>query len=270
MSSESLRAPAGSINCDEIVALVPAYAIGATDPEETLLVEKHLADCPEAVAELSAYSEITEALLATSPVIAPPADLGARIVAASRGSSVPAQIIRPDFTLPPKTSDLRRWVWLVGTMTAAVAVLLIAANVVWISELRAVRQREDRLLRLLEEQNLNVASIGSGEARVAVLTSTAGQTDLIGTLVWNVEEQNALLYVSNLPDIPADRVYQLWLLAGDLRISGGVFRVDTGGMGWLRFQPDVAIENVQALGITAEPEGGSEAPTSDPILIGEI
>jgi anti-sigma-K factor RskA len=269
MSSESLRAPASPINCDDIVALIPAYAIGATDPEETLLVEKHLADCPEAVAELSAYSEITEALLATSPVTAPPADLGARIVAAAR-SSAPANIIRPDFTLPPKTSDLRRWVLVISTMTAAVAVLLIAANVYWISEVRVLRQREDRLLRLLEDQNINVASIGSGEARVAVLTSTAGQTDLIGTLVWNVEEQNALLYVSNLPDIPADRVYQLWLLAGDLRISGGVFRVDTGGMGWLRFQPDVAIENVQALGITTEPEGGSEAPTSDPILIGEI
>jgi len=42
-------------HCDEIRELLAAYSMGATDPEETALVERHLPDCPEAVAELAEY-----------------------------------------------------------------------------------------------------------------------------------------------------------------------------------------------------------------------
>ncbi len=34
--------------CAAIHPLLPAFSIGATDPDETALVQKHLAACPQA------------------------------------------------------------------------------------------------------------------------------------------------------------------------------------------------------------------------------
>ncbi len=50
-------------HCDEIRELLAAYSMGATDPEETALVERHLPDCPDAIAELSEYLALNEAML---------------------------------------------------------------------------------------------------------------------------------------------------------------------------------------------------------------
>jgi len=47
-----------SPSCEELLALIPAYAIGATDPEETRLVEAHLTACPELAAELKAFQAL--------------------------------------------------------------------------------------------------------------------------------------------------------------------------------------------------------------------
>ncbi|MEO1166538.1 MAG: zf-HC2 domain-containing protein [Chloroflexota bacterium] len=49
------------VPCEEVMTLIEAYAIGATDVEETQFVEEHLADCPKAVAALVTYRDIVEA-----------------------------------------------------------------------------------------------------------------------------------------------------------------------------------------------------------------
>ncbi len=49
--------------CERLRELIPAYSLGATDAEETEFVKVHLADCPEAAAELAEYTRLAVALL---------------------------------------------------------------------------------------------------------------------------------------------------------------------------------------------------------------
>ena len=54
-------------DCAAIHSLLPAFSINATDPDETALVQKHLATCSQATAELAGYQALAEALLFSAP-----------------------------------------------------------------------------------------------------------------------------------------------------------------------------------------------------------
>ena len=89
--------------CAAIHPLLPAFSIGATDPDETALVQKHLAACPQAVAELASYQMLAEALLFSAPPVEAPAGLADRIRAATgapTGASSRAL---------PQPSTVREW-----------------------------------------------------------------------------------------------------------------------------------------------------------------
>ena len=80
----------------------------------------------------------------------------------------------------------------------------------------------------------------------------------------------ALLSARDLPPLSQGMAYQLWLRRGEYRISGGVFKVDESGSGMLIFTTTEPIGTFEAMGITPEPEGGSEGPTAPPVVTGAI
>jgi anti-sigma factor RsiW len=57
-SNDMSKLPAQHQRCEEIIPLIPAHAIGATDPEEARRINARLADCPQAAAELTMYSQL--------------------------------------------------------------------------------------------------------------------------------------------------------------------------------------------------------------------
>ncbi len=73
----------------------------------------------------------------------------------------------------------------------------------------------------------------------------------------------ALVDVSGLRDLPADRTYQLWVLAGSNARSVTLLKLAADG------QPQAWAAPTQtgdtAIGITVEPAAGSPQPTSNPI-----
>ena len=63
-----------------VIELLPAYALGSLNEEETVQVSEHLATCPECRAELLAYEAVAEQLALAAPEVAPPAELKQRIM----------------------------------------------------------------------------------------------------------------------------------------------------------------------------------------------
>src|SRR5215211_379751 len=80
-------------DCEALAELLPAYSIGATDAEETALVERLLQVCPEGAAELDSYLSLAQAMNYTAPRIEPPAHLHDKLMAAAAGT--PAQTAPP-------------------------------------------------------------------------------------------------------------------------------------------------------------------------------
>jgi anti-sigma-K factor RskA len=70
--------------------------------------------------------------------------------------------------------------------------------------------------------------------------------------------------MAGLPALPGNRTYELWLLGPSAPRPTGLM---DGGDGPVVLQ---GLGNATQVGITVEPEGGSDKPTSSPIFAAKI
>jgi hypothetical protein len=245
--------------CEEVLNLIPAYAFGATDPEETRFVEKHLSDCPEAVAELSLYGEVRDGMLFETPLVTAPAHLAQKV------SQIPkSPVTRPQNVSPLPTGSRINFGW---AAAAAALILFVISNLYWFTQVQGIQAER---AALLEDQRMFTA-MRSGDVLETELAATdTTMTDYSGSVLWQADMQSALLRVENLPTTSANEEYQLWLIGDESPVGVGTFRVNPDGTGVLKFESDTPITAFTAFGITLEPAGGSPAPTTSPMLIGEI
>lgn len=272
---------AGSDDCSEVLALIPAYSIGATDPVETQRVESLLPQCPEAIAELADYMALSDAMLFSSAE-----------VVASKPASMPAvhplptpkshstAITQPMIALPTtkysivtkKTAPARPrqafW-WLNRLAIVAAAAALILSNGWWWTQTQTLRTQQQQFAQLLAEQEARYAALGQQPARHQALTSTQGD-NAHGIVIWEAEKQIGTLYAAGLAPLQANHVYQLWIATKDHEVSLGTFRVDAQGTGTLVFKASEPIMNFDAVGVSIEPGTGSAHPTTPMGILGTI
>jgi anti-sigma-K factor RskA len=233
---------------ETIEGLIPAYAFGATDPDESEAVETHLPSCVACRAALVDYRGLGEDLLYSAPAMAAPADLTERMrrrLAASRPEQKPA----------PWWARLR-----LGTLApvlGALVLLLAITNFYWVG-------RVNRLQHQANEQSAFLARLA--DAPAVPLTAEAAAPYAQGVVYRPIDSPVALLCVYGLPALPTDKSYQLWLIKEGQRDSGGLFRVTQDGFGLLVIRPEHPLSEYSAVGITVEPAGGSPAPTSPRVL----
>lgn len=111
--------------CDEARLSLGAYSLGALEPAEAQLVERHLASCPACTAEVDEFAAVVRVLSmvpreeVASPV--PPPDLFARVV-----SAIDAPIRAASVTSAPAAPGHKPRRWLLAV--AASVVLLAGAG----------------------------------------------------------------------------------------------------------------------------------------------
>ncbi|MBX6341314.1 MAG: anti-sigma factor, partial [Thermomicrobiaceae bacterium] len=102
------------------------------------------------------------------------------------------------------------------------------------------------------------------------LTGTSLAAGAHGILCRQDDGDLAWLIVEGLPAPPPGRVYQLWLIRQDGRLSGGTFTVDARGRAFMTIWLPAGTSPFQALGVTDEPPGGSPQPTGRRYLAGGV
>lgn len=232
-----------------IEGLIPAYALGATDPGESRAVEAHLPSCAACRARLAEYRSLGDGLLYAVPAMTAPAGLTERMqrrLVAARPQAKPAPWWARLHMRP-----------IVPALGAAL-LLLVLTNLYWIG-------RVGRLERQATEQTAALAGLVNAPA--VPLYADASPAWAQGVVYAPPNGQMALLCVYNMAALPAGKSYQLWLIRGDgKRDSGGVFQVTPDGFGVLIVRPARPFSEYSAVGITVEPLGGSPAPTSPRVL----
>jgi anti-sigma-K factor RskA len=289
-------------DCEQLHALLPDYVIGASDPDEVRLVEELLQRCPDGAANLADYEAMTEALLHSAPPVQPPASLRASLLAALDDvpQSSPARVIPPVMPAPEthlrptpaihpmpvtaaptaptsKISTFPAARWLAAVAAIAV-VMLVASNMFWLNrdaEARArvadLMAREQAVLAMLEQQQAVLASLGDVTTQRYTLASTdAGPATAQAVAFWRPGNAYGLLSVAGLPEPEAGRTYQFWLIRGEQAIPAGLLDVGADGRGTLIFDASEPVDSFDAIGVSEEPAGGSEAPTTTPVLVGSI
>lgn len=241
------------MNGHEIHALSGAYAVDALDPAEKAEFEEHLAACATCQAEVAGLREAT-ALLAETTSTAPPPALRDRVLAE-------IATVRP---LPPEapvstgaeqvtTLRPRRRAWTMLAAAAAVVAVVGGGAVVW-QQVNGPEQHQaqlsavDRVLQAADAKRVNVTLPGGVRA----------------SLVRSVTEGKAVLVTRNMPPAPAGRIYELWLQTpGGAMVPAGT--MTEGGSRTVLLHGDAT--SATGAGITVEPKGGSESPTTEPIAL---
>ncbi|MFC5928278.1 hypothetical protein D6T64_17895 [Cryobacterium melibiosiphilum] len=116
--------------------------------------------------------------------------------------------------------------------------------------------------QFVEQQAASLAQINAApDSQRASTTTGDGQE---ATLVWSNTLGISAVLVDELPALPSDQDYQLWYINGDGPLSAGTF--DSTGEGTVWRVLDGTMHAGDAVGVTVEPNGGSDAPTTDPIV----
>ena len=89
-----------------------------------------------------------------------------------------------------------------------------------------------------------------------------------GSLLLNAETNTAVLFTWDLPELPQDQIYQIWLIdAGGNRISGGLFGTSPEyEYTSIQVVASSPLNDFVGLGVTIEPWGGSPGPTGPNVL----
>jgi hypothetical protein len=206
--------------------------------------------------------------------IEPPAGLRGRVLAAAPGK----RIVVHDRHAPAASLA-----WLAAAALLAVAV----GMVVYASQLRgriAVLEAELRDAReqvqLSQRQIADARTVAAGaQSAVAVLTAPdVARVDLAGQQIapgasgrafWS-RSRGMVFNASNLPQLPAGRVYQLWVIPNGAPISAGLLTPDAQGSISEMIQTPPTIPQPVAMAVTIEPAGGVPAPTGDKYLVGTL
>jgi anti-sigma-K factor RskA len=229
--------------CEQITAALPAYSIGATDPEEEALVQAGLAACPQAADELAGYAALAAALHQSVAPVQPPSRLEAQLRAAIR---------QPVGTRPRQSAQHQSWRWAIMWRAAAVAAILLLTIFCWYA--------------LEQNRQLRRPVVATTLRQAIELPPAQAQSNASAQVRWDPESQVALLYANAFPPLQPDQVYQLWLNRDGVRQSGGLFTVDEDGAGLLLFPVDGPLDTLDAMGVTQEPAGGSPGPTGQPVV----
>ena len=113
-----------------------------------------------------------------------------------------------------------------------------------------------------QEQAASLAEINAAPDSQRASTQTAGGQD--ATLVWSGELGLSAIIVDDLPALGDDQDYQLWYIGSAGPVSAGTFDSDGSGTAWRVLEGTMSAGDT--VGVTVEPAGGSEQPTTDPIV----
>jgi anti-sigma-K factor RskA len=265
------------ISHEDASDLLGAYALDAVDADERTAVDLHLRACPRCQTELDSLREVAAAL--GNSAEPPPEGLW---------SSIAAQLgddhDRPERDEPPPMPRLGRSVPAPfkarssgRTRRARSAALLVSAIAVYASAVAVVlgidlmhSQNTVTNLQTSTADQQTVArrtpaqvALHTAGHRVVTLENAAG--DALASFVV-VPPGRGYLMSSDLPALGRGKTYQLWGIVGGTPISLGL-------LGSSPRNSTFTVEGAQftsKLAVTAEPDGGTVAPTGPIVASGTL
>lgn len=241
--------------------LKEAYALNALSGEERVAFERYLAENPAEQPEVEELSSIASLLALASPEQEPPAKLRRNLMSqvhseaeeageADRagGSQRSGDSAAAGSRREHRGGWTRRLFGARGVVTAA-AVAAILGLAVWNISLQS------------EVSDLQSTEMGSFELQ------GSGQAEAVQGELVRLGEGRAMLVATNLPELPEDKTYEMWSIEDGDPNSCGVFKAGE--------EPTIkpitqTTPGAQTFAVTVEPKGGSEQPTTDPIITADL
>jgi anti-sigma-K factor RskA len=220
---------------------LPAYMLGALEPERVAEFERHLEGCERCRSEVRWFAAAVESLPELVQRHEPPPELRERLMAEVRTEAREAAAAADG-----EGSGRRFPAWLRGQGAHG-----------W----RPLAGLAALALVLVAFAGYEVGNGGGGSDRKS--TIVAGHAPGVTAKVERSGD-SAQLRLANVKPLPEDRVLQAWVQReGEVEPVQALFVPDREGNASTLI-PD--LDGVEVVMVTREPAGGSEAPTSSPMV----
>jgi anti-sigma-K factor RskA len=237
------------MNHERFDEVIDAYVLGALPEQERRELEEYLAAHPERQAEIDELGNVASLLALSPPEQEPSPELRRSIMAV-----VEAQ--RP----PARTRS-----WLAGVkellsvrnLALGAAALLVIGLFSWNMLLQGqVKDLQGQVASLQDsQQSRMVALAGTGAAQRA-------EAEVI-----LLKDHKAVLMAEDMPRVPENKTYQIWVIEDDVPQPSGLFEADGDTVAAVVEKP---LDEDDVIAITIEPDGGSQQPTTDPMLTAKV
>lgn len=226
-----------------------AWVLGALDNAEAAEFVRRMEASPEIRKEVGELQEAADALPFSVPPVGPPPELRDRIMAVVESEAellhaTGARADRPYRARTPWWRSLLR-----PLPVAATACVLLLAGVA---------------------AGLLIGGGGSDSVRTVAAQVTGGGTANASAQV-EIDADHAELVVDGMQSPGAGKVYQVWYVPEgqtDPVPAGALFDVDSAGQGAAALPG--GVDDVASVLVSVEPAGGSEKPTTQPVIAANL
>jgi hypothetical protein len=218
---------------DGIHELTAGYALDALDDDERSVYEDHLAGCEYCRDELASFWDVATALAVAASGPEPSPQLRDRVLA-----SVQAE---PQTVVPLAARRRRSATPVVAAIAAVAAVVAIGLGLYAVSLSNDLDETRAALA-----QAPQVVPIEGADGRLVVQANGRG---------W--------LALSGLPDAPAGKTYEIWVIEGQTPRPAGLF---DGAPSATLVKVGRRVPAGAVVAVTEEQDGGVDAPTSTPVV----
>ncbi|MFB7091447.1 anti-sigma factor domain-containing protein [Streptomyces sp. NPDC056296] len=243
---------------EDLHSLTGAYALHALPDDERAAFERHLTDCGSCEQESMEFAAAA-ARLGLAATVSPGPVLKDRVLhrittvrqVPPRGGGTVERTRR----VVPRARGLARWA-LAACVAAAAG---LGGTAAW--QYERAQDAGDRAAQAQQraEELAGVLAAPDAASRTVRLADGAS-----GTLVVSDRQDRAVFLASGMAEPPAGKVYQLWFDDHGTMRSAGLMEPGRGSQAVLM---EGDVDDAAGVGITVEPAGGSEQPTTTPIAL---
>jgi anti-sigma factor RsiW len=234
---------------------VAAYLLGALADAERREFEAHLSSCVQCREDVASLRLVSDALLLAVPPVSPPPQLRDRLMDTVHAEAEVLSAAGPAADRPRAPRRRRSFVPAFSrplALAGAIVALVLGAALGF--GLGTATNDE-------QTKTQTVVQVRTVQAKVDAAAAPQG------TAVIVLRDGVATLRVRGLPAPPSGKVYEVWLLrrgAAAPSPTDALFSVSRAqGSGRIALP---SVRGVEAVLVTAEPDGGSPAPTSQPFI----
>lgn len=269
----------------EISEMLAAYALGALEPHERDFIARNLPRFPEWQRELDGYRTATTALAHAAEPLEVPLRARAAVLAEVDAieSNVPLKQYRKaawNATLPPQalyqeTREQRNWkraiprVALITAMPAMVVAIVFAMYTVIIHSQYTEQQNELAEFQQVRDESAEVLTGPSSTRQVIDLIPSTSAPFSRGSLFVDQSENAAMLVARNLPVVPEEEQFVVWVQTGvdtDEFARIGVLEPNDAGTAQIIIDPPDLFNRYTDVLVTREASEDSSSPSGALIL----
>ncbi|MFD5091033.1 anti-sigma factor domain-containing protein [Amycolatopsis thailandensis] len=233
----------------ELHILTGAYAVNAVPEEEAEAFKRHLRGCPACAQEVREFQETAARLGSALAAVPPPRLRNATLAQVARTRQWPPLVAAVRRPRAAKKPPIRVALW--GAAAAAAGALvfgLVTTN---------TEPGTDPAQRQLASVNSVLTAPDASTAK--------GAEPGTATVVTSRSQGKIVVLAGDLPPLAPGKAYQVWFIGKSGVHSAGMLADD----GPHRTRPVLADlpGGIDRVGITAEPAGGSSAPTVPAVVM---